>query len=85
MVSLAEEVGAAHHEGGEYPTIVDAMVAAGIVDTKSAGKRAVAEGGAYLNNVKVTDPDQRLTDDDFLCGQVALVRRGKKTVGALTR
>ena len=57
----------------------------GVVDTKSAGRRAVAEGGAYLNNVKVADPDQRLTDDDFLCGRVALVRRGKKTVGALTR
>ena len=56
-----------------------------MVDTKSAGRRAVAEGGAYLNNVKVADPDQRLTDDDFLCGRVALVRRGKKTVGALTR
>ena len=56
-----------------------------MVDTKSAGKRAVTEGGAYLNNVKVTDPDQRLVDDDFLCGRVALVRRGKKTVGAVIR
>ena len=45
----------------------------------------MTEGGAYLNNVKATDPDQRLSDDDFLCGRVALVRRGKKTVGALTR
>ena len=85
VLSLSDELGAAHHEGGEYPTVVGAMVAAGVVDTKSAGRRAVAEGGAYLNNVKVADPDQRLTDDDFLCGRVALVRRGKKTVGALTR
>ena len=85
VLSLSDELGAAHHEGGEYPTVVDAMVAAGVVDTKSAGRRAVAEGGAYLNNVKVADPDQRLTDGDFLCGRVALVRRGKKTVGALTR
>lgn len=85
VLSLADELDAAHCDGGEYPTVVDAMVAAGVVDTKSAGKRAVTEGGAYLNNAKVTEPDQRLTDDDFLCGRVALVRRGKKTVGALIR
>ena len=35
------------------------LVLAGVVDSKSAARRAVAEGGAYLNNQKVTDPEAR--------------------------
>lgn len=83
--AVGEEIGAVHLDGGELPTVVDALALAGVVESKSAGRRAVSEGGAYLNNAKVTDVDRRLTDDDFLDGRLALLRRGKKTVGGLTR
>jgi tyrosyl-tRNA synthetase len=53
------------------------------VASKSAARRAIAEGGAYLNNEKVTDPDRRLEQGDLLAGEYAIVRRGKKTVGAV--
>lgn len=69
--------------GGELPTVVDAMVAAGVIASKSAGRRAVAEGGAYLNNTKVTDQEQTLLSDDLLAGEYVVVRRGRKTVGVL--
>lgn len=85
VLSVADEVGGGRVEGSELPTIVDALVTSGVVDSKSAARRAVTEGGAYLNNVKISDPEQRLEESDFLCGQVALVRRGKKTVGAVRR
>ena len=35
------------------------MAEAGIVPSKSAARRAIAEGGAYLNNRKVTDAGRR--------------------------
>ena len=61
--------------------VVDLLVAAGLVASKGAARRAVAEGGAYVNNVKVTGEDATLGADDLLHGRFALLRRGKKTLG----
>jgi len=69
--------------GEELPTVVDVLAATGVVASKSAGRRAIDEGGAYLNNTKVTDPDARLSDADLLHGRFVVVRRGRRTVGAL--
>jgi tyrosyl-tRNA synthetase len=69
--------------GADLPTVVDLMAAAGVVPSKSAARRAVAEGGAYLNNQKVTDPDRAVTAVDLLAGRFVFVRRGKKTLGAV--
>ncbi|MBU4411410.1 MAG: tyrosine--tRNA ligase, partial [Actinobacteria bacterium] len=69
--------------GTDFPSVVEVMVAAGVVPSKSAGRRTVAEGGAYLNNVKVTDPEQLATADDLLAEKFLVVRRGRKTVGAV--
>ncbi|SDT14002.1 tyrosine--tRNA ligase [Microlunatus soli] len=80
---VAEELGApAVKSDGELPTFVDAMEASGVVASKSAARRAIAEGGAYLNNTKVSDPDRRLEQSDLLAGEYVVLRRGKKTVGA---
>ncbi len=46
------------------------MAAAGIVASKSAARRAIAEGGAYLNNEKVTAEDAVPSADDLLHGRV---------------
>jgi tyrosyl-tRNA synthetase len=70
-------------EGGGLPKIVDLMTAAGITPSRSAARRAVAEGGAYLNNVKVTDPDAAPQRADLLQGQYLVLRRGKRTVGGV--
>ncbi len=83
LEAVLREVGITELEGRELPTIVDALVLAGVVDSKSAARRAVAEGGAYLNNQKVTDPEARIEVEDLLSGRFALLRRGKKTLGAL--
>ena len=69
--------------GEELPSVVDLLAAAGVVASKSAGRRAIEEGGAYLNNAKVTDADARLSDSDLLHGRYVVVRRGRRTVGAL--
>lgn len=69
--------------GQELPSVVEVLAAAGVVASKSAGRRAIEEGGAYLNNVKVTDADARVAESDLLHGTFVVVRRGRRTVGAL--
>ena len=65
------------------PPVANLMAAAGTVPTVSAGRRVIAEGGAYLNNQKVTDvgaiPDRK----DLLHGRYLILRRGKHTIGAV--
>jgi tyrosyl-tRNA synthetase len=65
------------------PPVADLMAETGIVPSKSAARRAVAEGGAYLNNVKVTEQDARPSRADLLCGRFLVLRRGKRTIGAV--
>lgn len=62
---------------------VDLIVAAGVVDSKSAARRVVKEGGAYLNNQKITDEGFVLQRSDFLHGKVALLRKGKRDLAAV--
>jgi tyrosyl-tRNA synthetase len=65
------------------PLVIDLMAQAGIVESKSAARRAVAEGGAYLNNRKVTDENQAPTSDDLLHGRFLVLRRGRRTIGGV--
>ena len=69
---------------GELPAVADLMAAAAIVPSKSAARRAIAGGGAYLNNRKVTEPDARPDQADLLHGRFLVLRRGKRTVGGVT-
>lgn len=68
----------------ELPSVTDALAASGVVASKSAARRTIAEGGAYVNNVKVTDADAMLTTDDLLAGRHVVLRRGRRTVGGIT-
>jgi tyrosyl-tRNA synthetase len=63
------------------PKVADLMTAAGLTESKSAARRAIAGGGAYLNNVKVTDADAAPQLSDLLHGRYLVLRRGKRTVG----
>ena len=65
------------------PTVADLMALTGIVPSKSAARRAIAEGGAYLNNQKVTAEDAVPARADLLHDRYLIVRRGKRTVGAV--
>jgi tyrosyl-tRNA synthetase len=81
---VAAEIGAAQLEAnGDLPTVVEVLAAGGVVPSKSAARRAITEGGAYVNNQRVTDPEARLAEYDLLHGRYVIVRRGKRTVGAV--
>lgn len=67
---------------------VGASVAQLLVDTelvKSLGeaRRAIAQGGVYVNNVAVESEDRLLESADLLHGAVAVLRRGKKTLAGV--
>jgi tyrosyl-tRNA synthetase len=65
------------------PTVVDLMTGTGIVASKSAARRAIAEGGAYLNNRKVLNEEAEPDRADLLHGRFLVIRRGKRTVGGV--
>jgi tyrosyl-tRNA synthetase len=79
--ALAEVPSVALEAGQALPAVADLMAAAGIVPSKSAARRAIAGGGAYLNNEKVTDQDAVPQPGDLLHGRFLVLRRGKRTVG----
>jgi tyrosyl-tRNA synthetase len=78
LASALREAGGTTVPAGELPGIVDLLVAAGLVTSKGDARRTVAEGGAYLNNVRVEHPEHRPTDADLVAGSWLVLRRGKK-------
>jgi tyrosyl-tRNA synthetase len=64
-------------------TVADLFVAAGIVPSKGAARRAVADGGAYVNNERLGDADAVLPPDRLLPGGWVVLRRGRRTVGGV--
>jgi tyrosyl-tRNA synthetase len=62
---------------------VDLFAEVGLVASKSAARRTVKEGGAYVNNVKVTAEDFAPAKDDLLHGRWLVLRRGKKSLAAV--
>ena len=65
------------------PTLTDALVATGLVESKSAARRAIGDGGAYVNNTRITDPDQVLGGDLLLHRKWAVLRKGKRSISGV--
>ena len=65
------------------PAVTDLMAESGIVSSKSAGRRAIEQGGAYLNNEKVTDVEAVPGESDLLHGRFLVLRHGKRTIGGI--
>nr|WP_245348642.1 tyrosine--tRNA ligase [Paeniglutamicibacter psychrophenolicus] len=68
---------------GEELDIISVLMASGLSESKSAARRTVSEGGAYINNVKYSDIDSVVSRDDLLHGRYLLVRRGKKNLAVV--
>jgi tyrosyl-tRNA synthetase len=62
-------------------SIAQLLVDTGLEASVSAGRRAIKEGGVYLNNEKVSD--EAAVFEQVLVGNVAVLRRGKKTLAAI--
>jgi tyrosyl-tRNA synthetase len=69
--------------GASIPTWVDLIAASGVVDSKSAARRVVKEGGAYLNNEKISGEDFAPSENDLLHGRFMVLRKGKRDLAAV--
>ncbi len=63
--------------------VTDVFARSGLTPSKSAARRAIQEGGAYVNNVKVTDVDAVLSAEDVLQRRFVVLRKGKRNIGGL--
>jgi tyrosyl-tRNA synthetase len=61
--------------------VAELLVETGLVASLSAGRRAIAEGGVYLNNIRIDD--EKATLDQAIMGEFAVLRRGKKTLAGI--
>lgn len=61
-------------------TAVELLVSTGLASSTSEARRTIKEGGASVNNVRMTDAEQRFGAAEALAGRYLLVRRGKKNM-----
>ncbi|WP_309648535.1 tyrosine--tRNA ligase [Nocardioides sp.] len=79
LAAALQETGTAQVDrAAGIPGVVDLLVETGLAKSKGEARRTVAEGGAYLNNVRVDDPDAVPTEGDLIGGSWLVLRRGKK-------
>ena len=81
--ALAELPKSRIKKGEEIPSWVDLVTSSGVVESKSAARRVIKEGGAYLNNEKITGEDFTPKSSDLLHGQFLLLRKGKRDLVAV--
>ncbi|MEV4543779.1 tyrosine--tRNA ligase [Micromonospora echinaurantiaca] len=67
------------HVGGELPDVAALLRESGLVPSHKEARRVIAEGGAYVNNNRVTDVDARVSPEDLLHGRYLVLRRGKRS------
>lgn len=78
LAGALSETSVAEIAADEPRTIVDLLVATGLVDSKGAARRTIKEGGAYVNNQRIESDDWEPTNDDLLHGSWLVLRKGKK-------
>ena len=76
LASALREAGATRAAAGT--PYVDLLVESGLAKSKGEARRTINEGGAYLNNERVTDPDLVPGESDVVAGGWLVLRRGKK-------
>jgi tyrosyl-tRNA synthetase len=64
---------------GELPTVAALLQQTGLVKSGGEARRTVAEGGAYVNNERVTDADAVVPESALLHGRFLVLRKGKRT------
>jgi tyrosyl-tRNA synthetase len=62
---------------GDGLDLVDALAESGLVPSKSAARAAIAQGGAYVNNLRRGE-GSRVTSADLISDRYVVLRRGRK-------
>ncbi|MBA1838186.1 tyrosine--tRNA ligase [Corynebacterium sp. zg912] len=85
LAASVSETDVFEFSGADGVTIVDLLVGAGLSDSKGAARRAVKEGGAYVNNARIEDETWSPSEEDYLHGAWLVLRRGKKNFAGAKR
>jgi tyrosyl-tRNA synthetase len=85
LAAALGEAKVAELKPGSPDGITDLLVASGLTESKGAARRAVAEGGAYVNNVRVESDDWTPQPSDFLHDRWLVLRRGKRNIAGVQR
>ncbi|KAL2467961.1 Tyrosyl-tRNA synthetase [Forsythia ovata] len=59
-------------------SLLDLSVSIGLLESKSAARRLLKQGGLYLNNSRVDSEAKKIEVDDIVDGKVILLSAGKK-------
>jgi tyrosyl-tRNA synthetase len=68
---------------GHLPDIVELLTRSGLASGRGAARRTISEGGAYVNNVRVTDEAWSPGISDALGGRFLVLRRGRRTLAGV--
>ena len=80
---LAQEIPTVVVAPGEGLTLVDAVVRAGLAKSKSEARRAIEQGGIYLNQERIKDVERGIEPGDWLAHRNLLLRKGKRDYALL--
>ena len=69
--------------GQPLPQVSELLVATGLDASRSAARRTISEGGAYVNNARVSDPEAAPSAADLLHGRWLVLRKGKRNVAGV--
>ncbi len=68
---------------GDLPTVAVLLKDAGLVKSMNEARRAIAEGGAYVNNERVTDAEATVQPSSLLHGRYVVLRRGRRNIAGV--
>ncbi|HEX2176693.1 MAG TPA: tyrosine--tRNA ligase [Nocardioidaceae bacterium] len=81
--ALREAPNAQVTAGERLPTVTELLVETGLAPSRGAARRTAGEGGAYLNNERVSDPDAHVERTQLLHGRFLVLRRGKRSMAGV--
>ncbi|MFD4182242.1 tyrosine--tRNA ligase [Rhodococcus sp. NPDC058514] len=83
LAAALTEASVAQVRPGDASTIVDLLVASGLCESKGAARRAIKEGGASVNNERISAEEWEPQASDLLHGQWLVIRRGKRNFAGI--
>ncbi len=78
LAAALREAGTVTVDRADGLGVVSLLVAAGLATSNGDARRTISEGGAYVNNERVEDPDAIVPEADLIGGSWLVLRRGKK-------
>jgi tyrosyl-tRNA synthetase len=83
--AVASALPRAEVDGPALPPVSELLVLSGLASSRSDARRTVSDGGAYVNNQRVTDGEVAPSVEELLHDRWLVLRRGKRNVAVVER